>query len=207
MKTCILQTHSAENEALYQLTLPNHADYAGRHGYDMIQMNIPYAVAMRRSLSIVEETLKQYDLVFTVGSDVLFTSPEVALTRFLRGDEGVVISLEDIGGSRCNADTILWRSSPTGHAVIHRARFTDDDWKEHPWGLQEWFNRQYVKIHDGNGIRFAALREMQSTHVKGFPKSMWQPGDFALHFLGMSNAAKFKGCAHFLRTGEVMWRD
>ena len=39
----------------------------------------------------------------------------------------------------------------------------------------------------------------------GARPAAWQPGDFSLHCLGLSNANKYKRCKHYLDTGEVIW--
>jgi len=207
LKTCLLQTHSGDNEALYRLTLPNHAEYCGRHGYDMWQLNIPYQTVMSIPHLLVARALVNYDVVFAVGSDVIFTDLSKPLSTFFHGEEGVVVSLEDIGGSPTNADTLLFRNGAAYRAVMDHVNDEQETWSRDPWGWQSWFNRQLVTPTVPGAIRFAALRELQSTPVQTFPKSAWRPGDFALHFLAMSNVDKYNRCSYFLQTGEVLWRD
>lgn len=201
-RSCILQTHSVENEELYQLTLTNHAKYAAAHQYDMVQLNVEYGVALRDPLSYILPVLEFYAFVFTIGSDVVITKMSVPFESFFQG-EGVAVSLEDVGGSACNADTIAWGSGAM--SVVELLEERRGQWQNHPWGMQEAFNQ--LLREESPLVRFAPLREMQSTHVKGFPRSMWQPGDFALHCLGASNDDKVRRIRCFLETGVVLWRD
>lgn len=204
--TCILQTHSEVNEKLYRLTLPNHADYAGIHGYDMVQMHVPYAEAMHRCVQYVIGLLKFYDTVFTVGSDVIFTDMKRPLQSFWRGDEQMVVPLEGIRSSIVNADTILWRKpvyKGRPDAVID-LEVRGFHWKDHPWGLQAELNVIY-ECGSSDAIRWAEVREMQSAPFHNHVRAMWCPGDFAIHFFCGDNEDKFRRCEYFLRTGEVLW--
>jgi len=209
MKTLILKTHSPENARLYQASISNHVQYAERHGYDLLTLNRPYSEVMLSCLDLIKNALKEYDMVVTVGSDVLFTRMETPMSFFLfPEDVGVVISDEDIGGSAVNADLIIWRDNAAGERVMARLQAMHADLKDHPWGIQQAFNLIRAKNELPNSdIRFTPCRCLQSTHVKGFPRSMWKPGDFAIHFLGMSNETKYLAVSHFMGTGEVLWRD
>lgn len=200
--SCILQTHSSENEDLYQLTLLNHAQYAARHSYDMIQLNIVYGELLLNPYAYMLDVFEKYDFVFTIGSDVVITNPAPPFESFLQ-KHCVAISLEDIGGSQCNFDTVVW--GPGKVHVIEQLQKRQAEWINHPWGMQEAFNILFRE--KSPLVRFVPLREMQSTHVKGFPKSMWQPGDFICHFLGAPNDDKYRRIQHFLETGTILWRD
>ena len=204
--TCILQTHSEVNEDLYRLTLPNHAEYASCHGYDMVQMHMSYEEAKQRCVQIVIDLLHIYDTVFTMGSDVIFTDMKRPLESFWRGDEQIVAPLEGIRSSIVNADTILWQR-PIKHDrpdAILDLELRGFRWKDHPWGLQAELNMIY-EYGSSDAIRWAAVREMQSAPFHNHVRAMWCPGDFAIHFFCGDNADKFRRCEHFLKTGEVLW--
>lgn len=211
MKVAIFKNHSIENNELHKASLLNHQEYADRHGYDLVTWNRPYSEAMRCGLSWVDRLLDPYEIVVTVGSDVLFTRMETPIESFLQPGNGVVISEEDVGGSKVNADLIIWTDWIEGRHIVDLLKQSAGKWLSHPWGVQQGFNLlRDAKVRGGKGlegVRFAPCRELQSSAVRGFPKSMWQPGDFALHFLGMSNEDKLTKVQHFLKTGEVLWRD
>ena len=207
MKTCLLRNHSAANEKLYQLTLPNHAAYAGVHGYDMFSFNWEYnnTTLAWNVLTQLSHILLEYDVVCTVGSDVIFTNLQKPLAHFVDPNYGAIMSLEDIGGSPVNNDLMLWLRGEKATRVLSRMATLWGATQNHPWMLQQTLN---IMRSEGNtDVKFLPCRELQSTPVRSFPKSVWRPGDFALHFLAMDNEDKYKRCEHFLRTGEVLWRD
>jgi len=207
MKTLILQTHSSVNEALYQLTLSNHVQYAGKHGYDMLQINMPYSFAMEDWGVTVQKFLSFYEVVFTVGSDVIFSNMETSLDE-LCGDnlKGIHISLEDTGGSAVNADTIIWRAGESCDRAINRIRALKDQVGAHPWGMQHAFNILYAQNPNDPDIDFVPLRKMQSVPIASKPNSAWKKGDFSIHFLAEDNEMKYKRCKYFLETGSPLWR-
>lgn len=205
-KTCILQNHSSVNEKLFRLTLTNHAEYAGTHGYDMVHLNVPYEEAMRHCVRYVLELLDRYDTVFTVGSDVIFTDMRKPLESFWHGDEQIVVPMEGINSSPVNADTILWRKPVRCGTidVVSAIESCSPQWSAHPWGLQAMFN-SILEQGGTNGIRCAQVREMQSAPFHNHVNAMWCPGDFSIHFFCGDNEDKYRRCEHFLRTGEVLW--
>lgn len=205
MRTCLLQTHSKVNEDLYRLTLPNHAEYAGSHGYDMIQLNRTYREVWWGIEDYILALLPHYDRILTVGSDVLFTDMSVPLDKFDDGERSVFICEEGLGSSWLNFDVVLWTKPDGVREIIRLLRETRADYADHPWGLQAGMamlaaHRKYESL-----IRVLPPRSMQSSPYVGH-RGAWQRGDFALHFVGMSNADKREGCRHFLETGGVIWR-
>lgn len=208
MKTCIVKNHSANNEKLYQLTLPNHATYAGEHGYDLLSFNWDYSnmtTLVWRGQALLRHLLLEYDVICTPGSDVIFTDLLKPLSFFADTNYGAIMSLEDIGGSPVNNDLMLWLRGDKVIRVLDRMATLWGSVKDHPWVVQQSLN--IMRAEGNTDVKFLPCRELQSTPVRSFPKSAWQPGDFALHFLAMSNEDKYMRCEHFLRTGEVMWRD
>lgn len=207
MNTLLLQSHDAGNADLYTLTLPNHAEYATRYGYDMLQRYVPFQPGSYwEFIEPLRRLLLLYDTVLTVGSDVIFTNMSMTVEDVI-GDvtQNVLVSLEDIGGSAVNAEMIIWRRGPGATAVLDKLIGYRDELFNHPWGAQEAFNRMLAERD--RDICFLPPRMLQSSPVRTFQNSAWKPGDFALHFLAMSNADKFNRCSHFLQTGEVLWRD
>lgn len=206
MRTCILQTHSEVNEDLYQLTLPNHAAYAGRHGYDMHQVNRTYKEIWWGIEDLILDLLPRYDRVLTVGSDVIFTDIDRPLDHFDDGVHNVFVQTEGLSCSpTINFDLVLWSGSDGVRMVIEQLRQTRADYETHPWGLQ-WGMTMLSKDARmaERHIKTYPPRFMQSAPYPNTPGT-WHPGDFALHFVGMSNVRKLSGCKHYLETGEVIW--
>lgn len=208
MKTVILQNHSKNNEDFYQMSLMNHVKYVGKHEYDMIQINISYEKIMADPLKPVKNALRDYDYVFCLGSDVVFTNFEIKVESFLQEGQGVAISREDIGGSACNADTILFKKGKECDAVL---KYLDDikpAWEFHPWGIQHGFNILFAECPKelSGFINFQPVRVMQSTIFTAYP-SCWKPNDFSLHFVGCHGREKDNRMGLFLRENKVWWRD
>lgn len=207
MNTLILQTHSEVNESLYQLTLPNHARYAGIHNYDMLQVNMSYKTAMDDWGQLVMKFLAHYDTIFTVGSDVLFTNMAVSLDELTGGvKKGIHISQEACFGSQINADTIIWRAGESCERAIGRLNDLREKVGSHIWGIQQAFNMLFNANPDDPDIDFMPVRKMQSAPVKEWTVSAWQPGDFSIHFLAEDNEKKYMRCKHYLDTGNIFWR-
>lgn len=204
MRTCILNIHSSVNEDLFQLTLPNHANYAGRHGYDMLCMNRSYEEAWYGCEDYVLTLLRLYDRVLTVGSDIIFTCPELSLERFDNGRHSVFIGAEGLNSSPVNFDMVLWKGAGAAQ-VIDTLRLNRPMYKDHPWGLQMGMALLARMPDMAELLKVYPPRYMQSAPFPNQPGT-WESGDFALHFVGMPNKAKFDGCRHFLTTGEVLWR-
>lgn len=206
MRTCLLQTHSNVNEELYQLTLPNHAAYAGRHGYDMIQLNRSYKEVWWGIEDILLDFIEHYDRILTVGSDVIFTDIDKPLDFFDDGEHSVFVQEEGLGSDNLNFDLVLWSGRSGVQEVIHRLRQARARYETHPWGLQWGMTLLSREEHMKQLIRVYPPRHMQSApYTHG--TATWQLGDFALHFVGMSNRAKVEGCSRFLHRRELVLRD
>lgn len=205
MRTCLLQTHSNVNEDLYQLTLPNHAAYAGVHGYDMHQVNRSYKEVWWGIEDLILDLLPRYDRILTVGSDVIFTNMGMPLDEFDDGEHSVFITEEGLGSAWLNFDVVLWTKSAGVRDVIAALRETRPRYVEHPWGLQAGIAMLASEPHMQHLIGIYGPRTMQSSPYIGHP-GMWYEGDFALHFVGMSNKDKLAGCREYLEKGSIAWR-
>lgn len=205
MRSCVLQTHSSENTDLFRLTLSNHTEYCERHGYDMVHLNRRY----RDVLYDLDPMLKQllrggYDRVMTVGSDVIFTNAAIPLDFFDDGCGWAFIGEEGMGSAAVNFDMVLWTSRPEGWRVVERLAELRQAYANHPWGLQQGACIMATDPEMAKFLKVYPPRVMQSFPYP-VPAAAWKPGDFSLHFVGMSNADKVAGCKMFLETGQVRW--
>ena len=206
MRTCLMQTHSKVNEDLFQLTLPNHAAYAGRHEYDMLQINRGYGEVMADGLDYIETALGMSDWVLSVGSDVIFTNHAMPLSAFDDGRHSVFIGEEGLGSASVNFDVVLWKNSDGTRQFIKRLREIKPQWMQHCWGLQAGVI-MLIQAMDPAAVEHLCVYRARGMQSAPFPnqRGTWQPGDFALHFVSMSNADKFAGCKQFLESGTVLW--
>jgi len=206
MRIALLQTHSKNNEDIYQMSLKNHVQYAAQHEYGMIQENISYYEALHDVVNIFSRALKIYDMILSIGSDVVFTNMAIPIESFIESGKGIAISREDIG-SLCNADTIALKNSYECQSVIDYFNKTKARWENESWGIQRAFNWILQEKPDDvyEKVSFHPVRKMQSTIFSDYA-SKWQPGDFSLHFVGCSNDEKRQRMGMFLNEGKVWWR-
>lgn len=208
MRTCLLKNHSSVNEDLYQVTLQNHADYAGRHGYDIISLNRTYQEAWWGCLDWVRDALEHYDRVLTIGSDVIFARPEMSLDIFDDNAHSVFIQNEGLVYPTLNFDMVIWTTKNDPHGVeevIKELERRKPEYENHRFGLQEGISMVAKDPAMAKYIRIMPPRSMQSAPYCGHPGS-WEKGDFAVHFLGMSNQDKLMCARHYLMTRQVLCR-
>lgn len=207
---CLFQWHSNENAALSRLTLPNHTAYADVHGYSLVRESInPYDPNNWRYLVRIKELLSVYEAVVQVGTDVLFTRPETPITNIcpLTTAYALYISEEDIGGAPINNDLVVWQSNHWAYMLIEKLleempRYVGTEWLSQQALIDMMIMDCWKQL-----MIVVPPRVLQSTPVKPYPRSEWQPGDFALHFLAMGVEDKMQRIQHFLNTGAVMWRS
>lgn len=204
MRTCLLQTHSRVNEDLFQVTLPNHAAYAGEHGYDMIQLHRTYEEVWWGIEDIILGLLPSYDRILSVGSDVIFTRTDIPVDWFDDGRHCVFVGEEGLNSAPVNFDLVLWTKAEGVRNVIDWLRAIRPQYENHCWGLQMGMALLTRMPEMSEAIKVYPPRMMQSAPYPGYPGE-WRPGDFALHFVGMSNKDKLAGCKRFMETGEVIW--
>ena len=207
MRTCILKTHSAENEDLFRLTLPNHAEYADRHGYDIVSLHRTYREIWWDIENYILGLIRTYDQLLTVGSDVIFTDIDRPLESFNDGEHSVFIQEEGMDSALVNFDVVLWTKREGVNIAIDWLRRHRPFYANHSWGLQ-----QGMCLMTQDPAMAHVLKVLPTHTLQGFPypntEACWRKGDFALHFVGMSNKDKFAGCKQYLENGSVRmgWR-
>lgn len=117
-RTCILKTHSAQNDSLFRLTLPNHAEYADRHGYDIVSLHRTYEEVWFGIEFVIEGLIRTYARILTVGSDVVFTDMDRPLSSFDCGQTGLFVQEEGLGSSLVNFDVAIWSGEEGVRSVI-----------------------------------------------------------------------------------------
>ena len=207
---CIVRCNSPvsvnpENAELALATLPNVAEYASRHGYDLEVICQPFPL-FRWWFDHLADALARYEHVFWMGSDVLITNPDIKLESFLVPGKARVAAYEGaVKGIPLNADTILLSRNPDGMRVLQawddcKARF-----EQSPLYVQDALTWLALESPWKDHIAIAPPRAMQSHPWPGFP-TMWQPGDFSLHFncLTGGSPAKVKAVRAMLATGDPL---
>lgn len=207
MRTCILKTHSAENEDLFRLTLPNHAEYADRHGYDIVSLHRTYKEIWWGIEDIVLDLMERYDRVLSIGSDVIITNPQHEIGRFATRD-GLTFQQEGLGYDTINNDLMVWQGKDAVACAIARLRAMRPHYANNRCGLQAGMTL-LSRNAEARATCVTVLKPRDPISLQGHPflghDSSWEPDDFSIHFLGLSNAQKFKLCRYFLLTGDVAW--
>lgn len=103
MHTIIKTSYSQNNLGVFELTTQNHSDYCIKHGYTYHPVDEPYNPYI--DVDEILGYLTEYDLVVTMGVDVLIQHPETPIERFAH--DGVTMCRELQSGT-LNADLILY---------------------------------------------------------------------------------------------------
>lgn len=204
--TLILKTHSPENIELYQLSLMNHIKYAEKHRYDVLSIDINYNKICDEYIGYIKYGFEKYDSILTIGSDILFTNFEKSLDSFKDSNYGVILSLEELGGSFCNFDLVLWQNNQKSYDILNRIIELTPIWIEHPWTLQQAFNIMAKESIGKSHIKYLPCRQFQSSPFNYAPNYKWQKEDFSLHYLCMNNKEKYDGVKYFLDNNVPLYR-
>jgi len=105
IKGCLLQSVSPNNFKLFGLTYENHYGYVQKHGYDFLVYNEPYTPYIVTDR--VRTLLHTYDVVITIGCDLLIQHPELSLVY-----PHTVTMCRELGHGCLNGDLIIYRSLP-----------------------------------------------------------------------------------------------
>lgn len=137
MKALIKSSHSRANLDVFELTTENHAAYCSRHGYAYLPVEESYNpyVDVPQLLSYLEE----YDVVMTIGCDLLIQHPEWTIEKML--SPGITMCPELRSGT-LNADLVIYtrESIPTINKIADIQRKMRDG--------QTAFN--HMKLRDKN---------------------------------------------------------
>jgi hypothetical protein len=203
-KLALFKNHSANNQALAELTLPNHFNYCTKWGYDLLIHTCSYEEAAWGLWEHFRAHLSNYDIIVSIGSDVLFTNYDKPLTDFISTGHAVTLGAENINRCGCpiNADLMIWHNSHQTNELIDWSINCEKNYKSHKWLTQGYW--MDLVLGGYKGINVLPCRMLQSAPYKNTPME-WQPGDFSLHFLGMDNNRKYEGCKAFLENKTINW--
>jgi len=103
MKALLKSSHSQANLDVFELTTKNHADYCSIHGYTYLPVEEPYNP--RLDVKQLLSYLKKYDIVMTIGCDLLIQHPEWTIEEML--SRGITMCPE-LNSPTLNADLIIY---------------------------------------------------------------------------------------------------
>lgn len=182
MKTLILSNYSQKIAELNALTAPNKQAYADRHGYTFENIEWDYS-AQVEGLELLLTRSYQFDVVMTVGCDVLFMDLSRPIEKSLLievNDYRPIIAREHLTWWPINNDVMIWSSGKLTRSIIRNIIRNADVWITYPW-LWQAFIWDWHKQMNFDFLRIVDSREMNSTWREG--RSKWQLGDWILHAL------------------------
>jgi hypothetical protein len=203
-KTLLITSHSvgAPHELLAKITVPVMEDYCKLHGYALAVNKSIYEESHVPGLLAIIEQLKDFDIVVTLGADVLITNHQLGFEYIGtkktiltecgyagEPDSALIIAREHLGWWPINNDVAIWRRSSVD--LLRRLVNDREIWLRYPW---LWQNHLWNLIQTEDWVREAVqivpARVMNSTHQPGL--SRWQLGDFIIHFLDMPIEEKIR---------------
>jgi hypothetical protein len=144
MKILILSNWSDKIAELNAITAPNKLQYAERHGYEFENIEHPYEEHVKW-LEIIRDRLGKYDVVMTVGCDVLFMNHRVKVEEMFWprlnpgwkisgtiSDQRVIIAREHISWWPINNDVMIWPNGHAANAVISMLIDSAEVWLKYP---------------------------------------------------------------------------
>ena len=198
-KICMVKNHSVQNAEIAGLTLKNHWEYAYRHAYDVIILVEPWESSKWGLLPTLAQILERYETVFSIGSDVIITNPEIPMEKYFSTEHGAVVSREETGWSPINNDTLIVHNNPKGREYLAYL-IAQAPTYNHPW-LHQQLTVELMRDRPG----LVVAKPIQSIPLLDSP-AKWKEGDFCLHFLSSGYPVSKTECVRkFLTTGEVTW--
>lgn len=216
MKILIISGYSDKIARLNELTAPNKRAYADANGYAFENVKEDYAPKnFVPQLKRIQERLKKFDAVMSVGCDTIFTNFNKTIESkigvriheqcngkgqlikgYSKAVNQVVIARENLREWPINNDVMIWPRGSASDLVLSLLIKDAAIWKKYPW---LWQNHLWNLMQDKRyawAVKLIDAREMNSTyqpfltHPNGQTQripgpSSWQIGDWILHALDM----------------------
>ncbi len=198
-------------QSLADITFPNHAEYASKHGYVVQTREVEPSENVWGKIRILQQVFADSNIrrALWIDADAIFTNVELSLIQHL--PDGKVVMACDIFGP--NAGVIWLENCPEVQrllwtvATMGRQMFATAPWPEQCALRYFAFHPPYNKLvtYVGQHQMNAYLNENYPVK-KGRPQDgfgQWQPGDFILHLPGINNTLRIKIFKRFLQTSSL----
>jgi hypothetical protein len=182
-------------------TTQNFRHYCEIHGYDCViktaqTSNRP---ASWEKISFCQELLPYYDWLFWIDSDACILNMSKKLEDLIDDNYDIIIA-ENIYG--INAGVWLIKNSPWSAKALKEVWELMDTF--YYTGTWEQAPMQFVIKKDQRHTKLVPQRAINAQLYKywkhALPRGEYQPGDFILHFPGISNAVRGKLIFDYLDT-------
>jgi len=192
MKPLMLNIHSKNNEQLFQLTLLNHAEYAGKYEYHMFNLNLPYNINL--DIPMILGLLNTFGAVIAMGSDIWFTNMDIEIMSLVNPDAAMTMGQDPCADIPANGDLVIFQNTPKIKSLLEKIGKIQDSVKSR-FGFQDAI-KSLLHSGDADGLDILPVRKLQS-----FPQHndilkpvredcFWKPGDLCIHFVGGDNWRK-----------------
>lgn len=192
MKPVMLNMHSQNNEQLFQLTLLNHAEYAGKYEYHMFNLNIPYNINL--DIPLILGLLDAFGAVISLGSDIWFTNMDIDVMSLVKPDAAMTMGQDPCADIPANGDFMVFQKTPKTADLLHKIDKKQRE-KDTRFGHQDAI-KTLLHSGDADGLDILPARVLQSfPQHKDILKPIrddcfWKPGDLCIHFVGGDNWRK-----------------
>lgn len=191
MNTLMLNGHSKNNAMLFVLTAENHAEYASRREWDMLNLDVPYDVNC--DCGLIRFLLCHWETVVMLGSDIWFTNMDIDALSFAPAEAAMTMAPDPCTDFPANGDFTIFRRLPTLEPLLSRIEQLQT--RETRFGYQDAV-KAILDSGGMPGLHIAPPRTLQSyPTAKGCLPPVrddvfWQKGDLCIHFVGGGNWKK-----------------
>lgn len=204
-KTLLMNWHSKNNAMLFSLTAKNHATYASKHEYDMLNLDIPYTVNL--NIELIRSLLKVWPQIIMIGSDIWFTNMNIDASTLADPNDALTMGPDPCANFPVNADFSIFQQTPVTDKLFDHILEVQTR-PGLPFGYQEAIK---IIIEEGG---MEGLNVMPPRVLQSFPRhtdilkpvreeTFWQPGDLCIHFVGGCNIKKCLDVLAFDQLGVV----
>lgn len=157
MKPVMLNSHSKNNEQLFQLTLPNHAEYAGKHEYSMLNLNQPYNTNL--DIPLILGLLNTFGAVIALGSDIWFTNMDIEIMSLIKPDSAMTMGQDPCADIPANGDFTIFQNTPKIKYLMEKIGKIQDSEKSR-FGFQDAI-KSLLHSGDADGLDILPARVLQ----------------------------------------------
>lgn len=193
-KMCVVSAYDGNLKEMGEYTSRINFNYCERHGYGFRAYTEGFDESRHPAwskLKFVKETLKDYEWVFWIDADAIFTNHDIRLETFVCPDIEFYICVEDARSMMFN----------TGAFLIHRCDwafwFLDELWNRKDWKSYRLWEQTALQLMVSEGrvwdrVKYFPMRAFNSAPTDSDWKEKWYPGDFVAHKFDASMRAKDK---------------
>ncbi len=209
MKIAVISIASPEYKPLSDVTYPHWQRYCEKHGYDFIS-DVPKGgrgVAWQK-LSMIAETLREYDFVLWVGADTIPTNSDIAIEDFWKaqGKPKVLLSADVFG---INSDVMLFARCAESEMFLYAINHIGFHlYQNHRWQEQEAIIRFAHQKPYCDSVKIIPQKGFNSYmhRLYGRPEywpGNWERGDWILHLPGLSNDRRISVIKELEAAGDI----